>query len=289
MPLDSQVGLFERVHTFQVTAGTTYDILCQQFFGLLDENCSIEGNPAGVEKTSFVMDRVRDHISHQLPSKNHQVFPREKCTSDLPYASIAELKEELFFPLPSRTKAEPPARSSRNLPMPLSLLWPRPPGFVVTGIRLPLQEIMIDREVRLCPFLIPSASSSFIGQPPKKSDLSYLQSPTTLGELIFPPSGGVSSLLRSVQSFFSTALVADFNCGTRGHSLRRCPERLLSRSNALNSAIGASEAFWRDWQSRIANYRPNRSNRAGSTSNHHGYDGNLPAGQGPSLAPPPSY
>lgn len=101
MPPDSHVGLSERLSTFQVPSGTTYAILFQQLSVSWDDIRSVEGTPAGVE-TSYVMDRVWDHISCQYLSKLHPLFPREKYASSLPYAFIAELKEGLKSSLPSR-------------------------------------------------------------------------------------------------------------------------------------------------------------------------------------------
>lgn len=78
----------------------------------LDEIRSVEGTPAE-RKTSYIMDRVLDHISHGFPCKLDQMFPREKCTSNLPYVSIAKLKEELNSP-PVRIKEGPSSSSIAN-------------------------------------------------------------------------------------------------------------------------------------------------------------------------------
>lgn len=43
MPSDYQAGLSERLQTFQVVPGTTYDAIYQQWFVLLDEIRSVEG------------------------------------------------------------------------------------------------------------------------------------------------------------------------------------------------------------------------------------------------------
>ena len=112
LPPASRVGLGERLRTFQVPEGTSYDEFCADLFELLDDLQAVENTPAGVEN-SFVMNRIRDHMSHQFPTVLHLVFPRDKATANLPYNSVAFLKEEIKYSLPNRIEAKPAEESIR--------------------------------------------------------------------------------------------------------------------------------------------------------------------------------
>lgn len=152
MPSDSQIRPSERLHTLKFTAGTTHDIFYQQVFDLLDEIRSVEGSIAEVE-TSYAMDRVRDHISNQFPTKVHHVFSLERIVPLIFHAHQSpSSKTSSKFPFHRVLKQDPPSQLSHNLLRPPTPLWPRPPtshlpspSVTVTGKKRSLLEIMIDR------------------------------------------------------------------------------------------------------------------------------------------------
>lgn len=97
-----------------------YDVFCQQLLIFLDETIAVDGTPTGVE-TSYFMDRVREHISHQYPNKLYQVFPREKMTANLPTHPLLHLRTSTSFPFLAEAKQSPSAQPLGNLPRPLAL------------------------------------------------------------------------------------------------------------------------------------------------------------------------
>ena len=118
----------ERLRTFHVEVGTSYDVFCQRLFPLLDEIMAAEKTTFRVD-TSFVRDRAREHISFQYPTQLHSVFPKQLASIALPFESVERLKHELRLSLPCKVEAKPPSTSTAMNPGPQpTSADPKPPG-----------------------------------------------------------------------------------------------------------------------------------------------------------------
>ena len=90
--IEDPVNLSERLRTFHIPEGETFEVCCHKLFALLDEIKTSQSTTKKAINLSYIMDYIRENVGIQFPYMTILLYPETLLHVDTPYPSTDALR-----------------------------------------------------------------------------------------------------------------------------------------------------------------------------------------------------